>query len=53
MSDSVLMYGRHSVDSGALAVSVAVTAVLCAAFLGGTLFAMTAKRMDNTADEVF
>jgi ABC-2 type transport system permease protein len=33
--------------------TITVGLVLCAAFLFVTMFAMTAKRMDNTADEVY
>ena len=42
-----------SADERSMAVTAVITLGLCFAFLLLTLFAMKAKRMDNTADEVY
>jgi len=50
MSDSLLL---NSADKTAIAITIAITLILCIVFMFATLFAMNAKRMDNTADEVY
>ena len=40
-------------DSSALFGTAAVTLVLCVVFLGVTIFAVKAKRMDNSSDEMY
>jgi len=37
----------------AIIITMVITLIMCVAFMLGTLFAMTAKQVDNTADEVY
>ena len=43
----------YAISEQSIFVTVAITLALCVIFLLLTLFAMNAKRMDNTADEVY
>jgi ABC-2 type transport system permease protein len=52
MADNIVIMGATP-DMQAIAVTVAITIVLCAMLMLLTLYAMFAKRMDNTADEVY
>jgi hypothetical protein len=40
-------------DEQSVAITAAITLILCTGFLFATLFSLTAKRMDNTADEIY
>jgi ABC-2 type transport system permease protein len=53
MSDSMVMFGSHTVDNGTMIVTAVITFMLCLVLFAATWFAMVAKRMDNTADEVY
>jgi ABC-2 type transport system permease protein len=53
MTDNIVIVGRHTVQTEAMIITAAITLILCLALMGATLFAVIAKRLDNTADEVY
>jgi len=53
MAGTIVMEGSSAVDTQSVIVTAAITLVLCVAFVLLSLFAMVAKRVDNTADEVY
>ena len=53
MASSIVMNGSSALDTTEMIATMAITAALCVIFMLLTLFAMVAKKVDNTADEVY
>jgi ABC-2 type transport system permease protein len=52
MSD-IMVFSSGMVETQSIVITVVITFALCVLLTAGTLFVMTAKQMDNTADEIY